>query len=85
MSMIDDLAVMVSAKSGCQVVVHRLVDPDTDRLGRPKVGMYRIEFKRGATTFTFGAMRVAHAKQCLAMLADLLDFGFLEPAKGTKK
>lgn len=76
-SMVDILAEQVGKKASCEVIVHRLVNPDLDRIGRVKVGMYRIEVKRGIHSYSFGDMKVAQAKQSLAMIADMMNMGFI--------
>jgi len=77
-SLIDIIAERVSQLGNCEVVVHRLVDPNKDRIGRPKVGMYSIEVKQKRSTMRFGDFRVGHAKKTLAMIADILEFGLIK-------
>jgi len=81
LSHVDYLAEQVSKQTGARVEVIRLLHPDLDRLGRPRVGRYRLKISRDSFTFTSGDMRVRDAVQYLALVSDWINMGFVRLEK----
>lgn len=76
-SLIDHLAEQLSAATGSKITVQRLLDPDLDRIGRPKVGRYRLHISRGEYSFSSGDLKVSEAKALLALVLDWIQMRFL--------
>lgn len=81
MSFVDNLARQVSEKTGAEVTVIRLLNPDLDRIGRPRVGRYRLVISRDGHDFSSGDMKVSEAKKFLALVADWINMGFIRLEK----
>lgn len=77
MSLVDVLAEKVSREIGAEIRVLRLINPNLDRIGRPRVGCYRLVVSRNGFEFSSGDMRVDEAKKFLALVADWIAMGFV--------